>query len=238
LSKPPPHWKVINKKVGDRVIETHVGVDQSDVRAAHDEWTRALGVRDTIILEGVLNELLPLSSRHSGEPPDEAKLNYMLAQIKGIGPRDQIESMLTVQMAATHSAMMAAANTLNHVKLIPQIDSAERRFNKLARTFTTQVEALKRYRSKGEQKVTVEHVHVHDGGQAIVGNVSHPGVGAAGKSDDQSHAKQIAHAPQPEMPCDIEAERQALPVASGKGESRLPDARGQGRRAKRQQERP
>jgi hypothetical protein len=53
----------------------------------------------------------------------------------------------------------------------PQQDSAERAFNKLTRTFTTQVEALKRYRTGGEQKVVVEHVTVNAGGQAIVGAV-------------------------------------------------------------------
>jgi hypothetical protein len=34
------------------------------------------------------------------------------------------------------------------------------------------MEALKRYRTGGEQKVTVQHVSVSDGGQAIVGNVT------------------------------------------------------------------
>lgn len=34
------------------------------------------------------------------------------------------------------------------------------------------MEALKRYRSGGEQKVTVQHVNVAEGGQAIVGNVN------------------------------------------------------------------
>jgi hypothetical protein len=34
---------------------------------------------------------------------------------------------------------------------IPQQDSAERAFNKLARTFAAQVETLKRYRGSGEQ---------------------------------------------------------------------------------------
>jgi hypothetical protein len=33
--------------------------------------------------------------------------------------------------------------------------------------------ALKRYRSKGEQRVIVERVTVEKGGQAIVGNVAH-----------------------------------------------------------------
>jgi len=35
------------------------------------------------------------------------------------------------------------------------------------RTFASLTEALSRYRGKGEQKMIVEHVHVHKGGQAI-----------------------------------------------------------------------
>jgi hypothetical protein len=79
--------------------------------------------------------------------------------------------MLAAQMAAVHNATMILARRLNHVDNIPQQDSAERAFNKLARTFAAQVEALKRYRTGGQQKVTVEHVTVNAGGQAIVGNV-------------------------------------------------------------------
>ena len=40
------------------------------------------------------------------------------------------------------------------------------------------LEALNRHRGKGQQKVTVEHVHVHEGGQAIVGNVESRGEGS------------------------------------------------------------
>ena len=40
------------------------------------------------------------------------------------------------------------------------------------RTFATQFEALKRYRSTGEQRMRIERVTVNDGGQAIVGNVT------------------------------------------------------------------
>jgi cold shock CspA family protein len=42
-------------------------------------------------------------------------------------------------------------------------------------------------------------VHVHSGGQAVVGMVETPGGGDREKSKDQAHAKQIAHAPQPAM---------------------------------------
>jgi hypothetical protein len=48
------------------------------------------------------------------------------------------------------------------------------------------------HRGKGQQKVTVEHVHVHEGGQAIVGNVL-AGGGVASKPEGQPHA--IAYAP-------------------------------------------
>ena len=60
--------------------------------------------------------------------------------------------------------------------------SAERAYNKLARTYVAQIEALKRYRSAGEQTVRVEHVTVNDG-QAIVGNVTTGGSGPKQKPE-------------------------------------------------------
>jgi hypothetical protein len=51
----------------------------------------------------------------------------------------------------------------------------EKSLNRLARTYVAQIEGLKRYRSKGEQRVYVERVTVNEGGQAIVGPVSHGG---------------------------------------------------------------
>ena len=42
---------------------------------------------------------------------------------------------------------------------------------RLLRTYSTQVEALRRLRNGGSQFVRVEHVHVNEGGQAIVGPV-------------------------------------------------------------------
>jgi hypothetical protein len=139
--------------------------------------------------------------------------------IKGIKPRDEIEAMLAAQMAAVHNATMTFARRLTFVDNIQQQDSAERGFNKLARTFAAQTEALKRYRSNGEQKVTVQHVTVSDGGQAIVGNVTNnptgsPGRGAAEKSGDQPHGQQqIPYAPSVEMPREIEKNRGKMPSA-------------------------
>ena len=94
--------------------------------------------------------------------------------------------------------------------------------NKLSRTYATLVEALNRHRGKGQQKVTVEHVHVHSGGQAVVGMVGNPGGGDPPKSEDQPHAKQIAHASQPTLPA-ADKTPEPVPIASD-GERPMPDA--------------
>jgi hypothetical protein len=41
------------------------------------------------------------------------------------------------------------------------------------RTFNQQIDTLNKHRGKGQQEVTVEHVTVNEGGQAVVGNVEH-----------------------------------------------------------------
>ena len=120
-----------------------------------------------------------------------------------IKPQDEIEGMLAAQMVAAHNASMEC---FRRAMLFEQ--SFEGRSenlsqaNKLSRTYSTMMEALSRYRGKGQQKMVVEHVHVYAGGQAIVGNVPHPkGGGVNEKTGGQAHAKAITHAPMPEMPC-------------------------------------
>ncbi|MBO0332611.1 hypothetical protein J0X12_03235 [Sneathiella sp. CAU 1612] len=46
------------------------------------------------------------------------------------------------------------------------------------RADTQQMEALNKHRGKGQQKMTVEHVHVNEGGQAIIGTVEGGGENA------------------------------------------------------------
>lgn len=103
--------------------------------------------------------------------PDADRANFALSIIKEIGPRDPLETLLASQMAAIHMATMGTASLHAASKTLERKELTERSLNKLARTFAAQVEALKRYRSKGEQRVIVERVYVGEGGQAVVGNV-------------------------------------------------------------------
>jgi hypothetical protein len=160
-----PRMKVLNEGSIPKIL-----LDHPEETAGHILLMEALGTADQDFLAGVLDQLANAGSR--GGQVDEAGLNFMFSIVKGIKPRDQLEAMLAAQMAAVHMATMTFAWQLKNVENMPQQDSAERAFNKLARTFTTQIEALKRYRTGGEQKVTVQHVSVQEGGQAIVGNVT------------------------------------------------------------------
>ena len=141
---------------------------------------RAIGTTDPDFYDGLMGHLVNASRQQNALSQNGT--NFLLSVVKGIEPRDQVEAMLAAQMAAVHVSAMTFARRLAHVENIPQQDSAERAFNKLTRTFASQMEALKRYRTGGEQKVTVQHVTVGEGGQAIVGNVTQDRrEGAAGK---------------------------------------------------------
>jgi len=115
------------------------------------------------------------------------------------------------------------ARRLNHVETIDQQNSAGNALTKLTRTFTAQMEALNRHRGKGQQKMTVEHVHVHKGGQAIVGNVHSKGDGDADKNGDQAHA--LTYAPGTTLPCE-DPKGDAVPNAGGSRKAQVPYARG------------
>jgi hypothetical protein len=85
-------------------------------------------------------------------------------------------TLLAVQMAATHLAMVRAAESMSNARQVDQITAYTSGYTKLARAYTAQMEALRKHRNGGKQTVIVQHVNVADGGQAIVGNVQ-PGEG-------------------------------------------------------------
>lgn len=107
----------------------------------------------------------------SDELPSNDERNFMLTAVAEAKPRDGIESMLAVQMAVTHVALIRSARWLAHADRIDQVQAHYNGFTKLARTYALQVEGLRKYRNGGKQTVTVQHMNVEGGGQAIVGNV-------------------------------------------------------------------
>ncbi len=112
-----------------------------------------------------------------------SELNDAAALLEGIAPRDAVEGMLAIQMVtAQHSAAMRYLRLASsRGQSFQGAESNINRATKLMRTYTAQIEALNRHRSKARQTMIVKHVHVHEGGQAIVGNVAE-GEGGGGRS--------------------------------------------------------
>ena len=139
----------------------------------------------------------------------------------GLKPKDEIEGMIAAQLLACHNASMECyRRAMIREQTFEGWRENLNQANKLSRTYATLLEALNRHRGKGQQKVTVEHVHVHEGGQAIVGSVE-AGGGVAPKSKDQAHA--LAYAPGQTLPSPDPA-RDRVPVARNE-ERQMPDAR-------------
>ena len=198
-----------------KVVKT---ADKTNISADHPSWligqallTEALGTSDLDFYNGLVRQLANAVSA-SGRL-DERDLNFMLAVIKGVKPKDQVDAMLGAQMAATHMAILKFAQRLDQAETTQQVDSITRAFNQLARTFTAQMEALKRYRTGGEQKVTVQHVSVSEGGQAIVGNVTQT---AREPVPESAAPPALTHSKEPPMPIISEPERGAVPVERGR----------------------
>jgi hypothetical protein len=110
---------------------------------------------------------------------DEARnrqYSATLAALIGIAPQGEIEGMIAAQLVACHNASMECYRRamLGEQTFLGRRENLSQA-NKLSRTYATLLEALNRHRGKGAQKVTVEHVHVHEGAQAIVGNVESRG---------------------------------------------------------------
>jgi len=116
---------------------------------------------------------------------DPENLKYALPTIYGIGPKDELEGLLAVQMMGVHNL---AVQCLMRASLEGQttegMDTNINRATKLMRTFTAQMEALNRHRGKINQSTVVGNVNVNDGGQAIVGSVSHDSRGKPASEDD------------------------------------------------------
>jgi hypothetical protein len=119
---------------------------------------------------------LQSAARMPGGGPSELAINAALAMVTAAAPVNEIEAALAIQMACTHMVTMAVMSRIGGAhggpNRLPALTSAT---SKLLRAFSSQVETLRRLRSGGDQNIRVEHVHVHEGAQAIVGVVHEKG---------------------------------------------------------------
>ena len=108
-----------------------------------------------------------------GDGPSDMAISGAIAVITAFAPKNEMEAALAVQAACTHMVAMVMMARIGgghgSDRRLPGMASAAA---KLLRAYCTQIETHRRLRSGGEQNIRVEHVHVHERGQAIVGAVN------------------------------------------------------------------
>jgi len=152
---------------------------------------------------------------HSDSEQRARQFNAAITAMKGMKPGDELEGMLSAQLIAIHNATMECCR---RAMLGNQTFEGRRenlnQANKLSRTYAALTEALDRHRGKGQQRITVEHVNVHAGGQAIVGAVT-PRDGSSRRSEEQTRAtREITNEPGIPMRSP-DPQRETVPIAAG-----------------------
>ena len=217
-----------------RVTSRH---DQRGTYSPHSEvdghryrLADAFGTRSMQFVYSMLKGLGKATEDHSEDhgffpgSADEVAFNAALAVIDGVRPKDEIEAMLAAHMAVTNIALLelvartrgSIAGHMYQGNGIKRLDVLGNLTTKFMRTFTMQVEALARKRRKGEQNVTVKHVHVHAGGQAVVGNVSHRGGRGVTKNGQQAYDHERGPITESPSMRSADQERKTLPVTGDK----------------------
>ena len=138
--------KFSTSATGSHVIT--MGPDTLEVIFGTDEPFQA-----TALMGHCIKVLSPVELGAAGEGGDER--HFMLSVVKDFAPRDVVERMLAVQMAATHVSLIRAGNSLARATQIPQFEAHSTNYNKLARTFALQFEALRKHRTGVKQTVVV-----------------------------------------------------------------------------------
>jgi hypothetical protein len=141
-------------------------------RIWRNQLKAALGTASEAFVDMALHHL-ERAARMPGDGPSDMSINGALAIIASFAPKNEMEATLAVQAACTHLVAMVMMARIGGGhgtdRRLPGLASASA---KLLRAYCTQIETYRHLRGGGEQNIRVEHVHVHEGGQAIVGVVN------------------------------------------------------------------
>ena len=160
-------------KIADVALPVETGsFNESKLIAKVEELFCAVtGTRGKALAGRILAQL---QSLQIGEPDLDRRLCLAFELLAELRPTSALQSLLAVQMFGVHEAAnLFLRNAIAEHRSPEGRDANLARSTKLMGLFLQQLEALQKLKGKAtQQKVTVEHVHIHEGGKAIVGAVS------------------------------------------------------------------
>ncbi|MBW8636227.1 hypothetical protein K1W69_03425 [Hoeflea sp. WL0058] len=147
-----------------------------DVKMLSDEARKKFTAMDSIpawegLISGLVNTLADLCE-YTGEARAK-KVNEAIEMFLEFGSEDMAQAMLARDIIVgdkVSESLLERARNLNISR--EERDQLAEQGMKWKKLSMQQLQAWTKMRSKGKQQVIVKHVHVNDGGQAIVGAVN------------------------------------------------------------------
>ena len=126
------------------------------------------------------NRLLDLAAKANlttnQRTPDQ--IHALVSMFEESKVESPIEAMLISQMTTVHTQAMKLMCMVTNENCAFSVNSEMMaQANRLMKTFVNQIASYEKLKRGGQQIIKVDHVHVHEGGQAIVGNIQHPNTG-------------------------------------------------------------
>jgi hypothetical protein len=94
-------------KVSKSATASEISLDHPDPALGLSLLAEALGTANCDFLKGLLKQLANAGSQ--GRRIDDEGLNFLLAVVTGVKPRDQLEAILAAQMGVIHTAIRSAS---------------------------------------------------------------------------------------------------------------------------------
>jgi hypothetical protein len=140
-------------------------------------WSRlqvALGTTSSDFVNAALAQLMA-AARLPGGAICSVAMNAALAMIEGQRPNDEVEAAIVMQMACAHgAAMMLLARFGGGGGGDRRVQALAHATARIISAFNQSAETLRRRKQGGSQYMRIDHVHVTEGGQAVIGNVLPP----------------------------------------------------------------
>lgn len=158
--------------------DTEVAVQMHATEEPAETRKRITGAAAESVAHRLVNQVASMSV-WGGEKTDKEKGVAAVDLLEELRPANAAEAMLAVQAFSVHEAsLLFLQRATMSGQTFAGSDANVLRAFRLMRLFNEQLDLMAKLKGKtSQQRVTVEHVHVHKGGQAIVGAVTAPRTG-------------------------------------------------------------
>jgi len=166
----PPRVRISVKESQRKGVRKHsLDTPHSDRTGWHAMLREALGTSSSDFVEATLGATFAVIDPKGSTPKS---YSAALALFGALAPRDELEATMAAQIVTTNHLSMDCMARAATADTFAKREAYINQSTKLSRTLLSLFEGLGRYRTGGQQKVTVVHEHRHvyvaPGGQAIV----------------------------------------------------------------------